>query len=193
NVAQLSTTNTFTATNRFNGVVIATNVNNQFTGAFTGNGGGLTNTVTAANYVYSFDTTSQAVIAANLFQAVIFSTNSITNGWSYVAGSSGSFTASQAGLYLVTYSAEAQATSVPATVTLHVLLGGVEFPGSQSVTTLSTASSPVTISKSFLVNVGASGTLKMELTGSSTTVSLVTGAGSGTTKPSIAITIVRIQ
>jgi hypothetical protein len=39
----LNGTNFFTGTNHFAGVVIATNVNNQITGAFTGNGGGLTN------------------------------------------------------------------------------------------------------------------------------------------------------
>ena len=43
NVALLNTNQSFTASNRFAGVVVATNVNNQFTGAFTGNGSGLTN------------------------------------------------------------------------------------------------------------------------------------------------------
>ena len=43
NVVLLTATNVFTGTNRFAGVVIATNVNNQFVGSFTGNGGGLTN------------------------------------------------------------------------------------------------------------------------------------------------------
>jgi hypothetical protein len=43
NVVLLNATNVFTGTNRFAGVVIATNGNNQFAGSFTGNGGGLTN------------------------------------------------------------------------------------------------------------------------------------------------------
>ena len=43
NVALLNATNAFTGTNRFAGVLIATNINNQITGTFTGNGGGLTN------------------------------------------------------------------------------------------------------------------------------------------------------
>src|SRR5208283_1441915 len=48
NVALLNGTNHFTATNQFAGVVIATNVDNQVTGSFTGNGNGLTS-LTPAN------------------------------------------------------------------------------------------------------------------------------------------------
>ena len=43
NVALLNTNQTFTGSNSFAGVVTATNVANTFVGAFTGNGGGLTN------------------------------------------------------------------------------------------------------------------------------------------------------
>jgi photosystem II stability/assembly factor-like uncharacterized protein len=43
NVALLNGTNVFAGTNRFAGVLQATNVNNQLTGGFSGNGGGLTN------------------------------------------------------------------------------------------------------------------------------------------------------
>jgi len=42
NVALLNRTNVFTSTNTFNGVVQATNANNQFTGTFTGNGAAVT-------------------------------------------------------------------------------------------------------------------------------------------------------
>ena len=48
NVALLNGTNAFTGTDRFAGVVFVTNANNQFTGAFTGNGAGLTNLPPAA-------------------------------------------------------------------------------------------------------------------------------------------------
>ncbi len=43
NVALLNTNQTFTASNRFSGVVMATNSANAFNGAFTGNGANLTN------------------------------------------------------------------------------------------------------------------------------------------------------
>src|ERR1019366_3675335 len=43
NIARLNGTHTFTGTNNFSGVVLATNENNVLTGMFTGNGAGLTN------------------------------------------------------------------------------------------------------------------------------------------------------
>ncbi len=43
NVTLLNGTNVFTGTNRFAGVVLATNANNQFAGVFAGTGAGLTN------------------------------------------------------------------------------------------------------------------------------------------------------
>lgn len=43
NVARLNGTNVFTGTNRFAGVIVATNISNQLTGSFAGNGAGLTN------------------------------------------------------------------------------------------------------------------------------------------------------
>ncbi len=42
-VALVDTNQTFTGTNTFNGVVLATNVNNKLSGSFTGNGAGLAN------------------------------------------------------------------------------------------------------------------------------------------------------
>jgi hypothetical protein len=42
----LNGTNSFTGTNTFSGPTIATNAGNIFNGAFTGNGGGLTNLAT---------------------------------------------------------------------------------------------------------------------------------------------------
>jgi len=43
NVAFLNGTNSFTGTNNFAGITIATNANNSFNGSFTGGGAGLTN------------------------------------------------------------------------------------------------------------------------------------------------------
>jgi len=43
NIARLNGTNVFSGTNTFNGIVRATNTQNVIVGAFTGNGGGLTN------------------------------------------------------------------------------------------------------------------------------------------------------
>ena len=63
NVAFLNGTNVFTGTNRFAGVVLATNANNQFTGGFTGNGAGLTN-LSGANLASG--TVADARLSANV-------------------------------------------------------------------------------------------------------------------------------
>ncbi|PWU22036.1 MAG: hypothetical protein C5B50_00320 [Verrucomicrobia bacterium] len=63
NVALLNSANFFAGTNRFSNVVLATNSNNQFTGAFTGNGGALS-ALNAANI--SSGTLSDARLSANV-------------------------------------------------------------------------------------------------------------------------------
>lgn len=64
NVALLNGTNVFAGTNRFSGVVQATNANNQLTGTFTGNGNGLTN-LFAANLTGPVPSTSLTSVPAN--------------------------------------------------------------------------------------------------------------------------------
>jgi len=85
NVALLNGTNVFAGTNRFAGVLQATNANNQLTGAFTGNGGGLTNlsatylTGTLADARLSTNVallnTNQNFTGSNRFAGVIVATN----------------------------------------------------------------------------------------------------------------------
>ncbi len=73
NVALLNGTNVFTGTNRFAGVTLATNANNQFTGRFTGNGGGLTN-LNSANLT---GTISSNNIAAGSITTVMLATGAV--------------------------------------------------------------------------------------------------------------------
>ena len=75
NVPWLNGTNTFVGSNNFAGVAIITNVANVFTGAFTGNGAGLTN-VSAANlsgFISGSQITAGSIgtvqLAANAVQA----------------------------------------------------------------------------------------------------------------------------
>jgi hypothetical protein len=60
NVALLDGTNSFTGTNTFAGVTIATNANNVFNGTFIGSGAGLTNV--SANSILGGLTTNFAVL-----------------------------------------------------------------------------------------------------------------------------------
>jgi hypothetical protein len=156
------------------------------------NGAALTNTITAANYVYAYDTTTQTAAVANTFQNINFNSNAQTNGWTHTAGTS-TFTNAQTGLYLVQYTAEGEITASSSTsISLIAVLNGTEIPGSQSSVSLATASLPTTLSKSFVVSVNTGGILQFQFAGSATTSEL-TGVGNGTTKPSIACTIIRIQ
>jgi hypothetical protein len=160
---------------------------------FAGNGAGLTNTTTAGNYVYAYDTTTQTAISANTFQAVTLNNNGQINGWTHTTGTA-SFTSGQAGLYLVQYAAVSQVTAgAPQTNSLNAVLNGTEIAGSQSATALTVANEPVSMSKSFIVSVAAANVLQFQFAGSSTSVQLVSGAGTGTTKPGFSVTIVRIQ
>jgi hypothetical protein len=159
-------------------------------GTFSGDGSGLYNTVTTGNYVSAYDATTQTASIANTFQGVTFAAV-FFSGWTYSAGS---FTCNHNGTYLIQYSAEVATTASSATtISLHVVDNGNEFPGSQSSVTLSVTNQPAGISKSLLITPNAGDALQVQFTGSSTSAELVAGNGAGTTKPSITMTIIRIQ
>jgi hypothetical protein len=162
----------------------------NLSGTFSGNGAGLYNTITTGNYVFAYDATSQTVATANTFQNVTFGAASL-GGWTYSAGS---FTCNQNGTYLIQYSAEVGTTANSATtVSLHIVDNGIEFVGSQSSVTVAVANQPTAISRSILITPNSGDVLQIQFTGSSTSAELVSGNGAGTTKPSIAATIIRIQ
>ena len=161
-------------------------------GTFNGNGGGLTNTLTAGNYVFAYDTSTQSATTANTFQDVTFSSNGSINGWTHTT-STAVFTCGQAGLYLVQYAGEAETTSGAATETLRVVVNGTEMAGSQSAVILPAATQPMVVTKSVLVPANASDALKIQFTATTTSGALVTNNGGGTTRPSISVTIIRIQ
>jgi len=80
NIARLNRANSFTATNSYTGVVIATNANNVVNGTVSGNGAGLTNLPATLNYIFSYDTNTQTVGSANTFQDITFSSAAQING-----------------------------------------------------------------------------------------------------------------
>ena len=161
-------------------------------GVFNGNGGGLTNTLTAGNFVYAYDTTTQSTLTANTFQDVTFSSNGQVNGWTHTVGTA-VFTCGQTGIYLVQYSAETETTTGAATDSLRAVLNGTEIPGSQSATGISAAGTPAVAAKSVLVMANASDSLKIQFTATTTSGALVINNGTGTARPSAALTIIRIQ
>jgi len=186
------------APNQFSGVVLAINANNVFDGTFAGNhsgdGSGLTNLPTTLSYVYSYNTTTQTVATASTFQDITFNTDAQISGWTHTAGSAG-FTNGPGGLYLIEYAAEtATANNSSTTVSLRALLNGTEIAGSQSVTAPGSANQAVPVSKSFIVKIPTSNTnlFKLQFAGSSVNNRL-SAAGLGTTRPSVSLTITRIQ
>ncbi|HEV2692687.1 MAG TPA: hypothetical protein VG347_07290, partial [Verrucomicrobiae bacterium] len=114
------------------------------------------------------------------------------SGWAHTAGQS-VFTCGQAGVYLIQYAGVTETTSGGATNSLRVVLNSTEIPGSQSVGTTSLALSPITVGKSVLAALNVADQIKVQFTSGSTTGALVTNNGSGTTRPSISVTIIRIQ
>jgi hypothetical protein len=173
-----------------NGTVTATN----FSGRFTGNASGLTNTPTQGNYVFVYDTSTQTAASANTFQDVTFDSNGPTNGWARQAGGA-FFTNQQAGLYLVEYSAHAENTLAGlSTVSLRAIVNAsTEVAGSQSAVEPDTANQSLVLSKSFIVNLASNNTLRLQFAGSTTSNRLIPNQGQGTTRPSISMTIIRIQ
>jgi hypothetical protein len=191
----LNGNNVLTGANTFSGSVLATNANNVVTGTFSGNGSGLTNLPTSQTYLYSYDTNTQAVVTANTFQDITFGADAQMSGWSHTAGSAG-FTNGPAGLYLIQYTAEtAIANNGNSTFSVHALFNGTEIPGSQSVAGPANSGLAMPLSKSFIARIPTANTnvLKLQFTGSSSNNRLLAGSGVGTTRPSVSLTIIRIQ
>jgi hypothetical protein len=174
-----------------NGTLAATN----FVGRFSGSGAGLTNVSgpSAANYVFAFDTGSQVVTAPGTFQDVTFSNNGQINGWAHTV-STAPFTCNQSGLYLVEYSAVTETMSAGlSTVSFHAILNAVEVAGSQVAVEPDVAGQALVASRSFIVSASAGNTLTLQFTGTTIQNRIVSSVGSGTTRPAVSMTIVRIQ
>jgi hypothetical protein len=190
NIARLN------GTNLFAGVVNAPNPNNNLNGNISGNGNGLTNLPTMLNYVYSYSTNTMTVTAPGNFQDVGFNADAQINGWTHAAGT-GNFTNGPAGLYLVEYAAETTTAnnSSGTTVSIHAMLNGMEVPGSQSATTPDSSGLATPVSKSFIVAIPTANTnvLKLQFAGSNVNNRLISNTGLGTTRPSVSMTIIRIQ
>jgi BclA C-terminal domain len=163
--------------------------------AFQGDGSGLSNVSAGAlgNYLFAYTTGLQIVGAGSVFQDITLTTDGQINGWTHILGSA-QYTNTQAGLYLIHYDAQASSTAATGTnVSVRVALNGVEVPGSQSSSSIATSFLQVVpLSKSFIASVNASDALTLQFTGSSPAVRLV-NAGSGSTRPSVSLTITRIQ
>ena len=147
---------------------------------------------TTANYVFAYDTTTQTPVVADTFQDITVNTNAQLNGWTHTAGTA-TFTCPQTGLYLIEYAVEAEVSNIGDIFSFRAELNGAEVAGSQSAIQPSGSAKATPGSKSFIANVTAGNTLALQLAATRTTDTLVQGTGQGTTRPSVSITIIKIQ
>ncbi len=143
-------------------------------------------------HVFSYDTTNQTVSTANTFQDITFSNNGSIAGWTHAVGTA-TFTCNTSGFYLVMVNARCERTTTgTTTMSLRVNQNGVEVPGSQTSVDSSTSNQALPMATMFVVSATNGDTIVAQFTGTATTNRLVANNGSGTTRPSITITIVKL-
>ena len=149
--------------------------------------------VTEGDYVYSYDTTTQTIASADTFQDVTFNTNGQLDGWSHTTGTA-NFTAGASGLYLATV--DAFATKTLAGAVYFEIIGvfnGTEIAGSESSIDIDPKDITYHIQSAFLFSATAGQVFKIQMASDSTTASIAPAAGIATTRPSIKLSIVRLN
>jgi len=148
--------------------------------------------VTAENFFHAYDTTTQSVAVANVFQPVIFDTNHHLNGWTHTAGTSG-FTCNQTGTYLISFNGHCQKTSGGnSLIELRIVSDGTEEVGTAVATTVSSNNNIRALPGNFILNVAAGVVLELEITGDSTGSELVAPPGDATVNVSVTFIATRI-
>jgi hypothetical protein len=144
-----------------------------------------------ANYAFIYDTTTQSLAVADIFQDITFGANGPLNKWTHAAGSA-PFVSEESGLFRVDY--RALTNSGLSTLSLRALVNGAEVPGSQSSisTPAGALGQAIPVSQSFLVSLNAGDQLHFQMAGP-LGLGLVGGNGLGDEKPSMTVTILRIQ
>ncbi|HWC52855.1 MAG TPA: hypothetical protein VG676_04645 [Chitinophagaceae bacterium] len=150
--------------------------------------------VTAANFVYAYSTSTKTFGTAGTWTDLTFnSAQPQINGWTHsLVSNAQNFTCNQTGIYQVIYSGQVNNNSPTNTYELDIraTLNGSEIAG--SVSSVQCSDSNPTIASNFLISVNSGDVLKLQLTGSNTNMRLQAGSY-GSVKPTITITIIRIQ
>lgn len=150
-------------------------------------------TSSTAGYAFAYDTTTQTVSIANTFQDLTLNTNGQLVGWTH-STKTPTFTCVQSGLYQVTYTIVSEKTSGSGTVSASVraTLNSTEIPGSQLSYDFVTNSQTITVTKPFMASFVTGDILKFQYTGGSTACRIIANDGTGTTKASITVSIIKI-
>ena len=139
--------------------------------------------------VFSYDTTTQVVAAANTPTNITFNTDINLMGWTHTSGNA-PFTCQLSGEYSVSYVITAfdTAPSPASTVSAICLLDDVQLAGSQSAINIVMQNQPYVITRSFTIRARTGDQLKLQLIGTAAT-NQIAGLGYGADKPSVSITI----
>ncbi|HSU29533.1 MAG TPA: hypothetical protein VLJ68_14195 [Chitinophagaceae bacterium] len=145
------------------------------------------------DFIYSYTTSTKTFSTAGTWADITFNTaHPQLSGWTHSTSSnSQNFTCTQTGLYMISFNGQANNTSSTTyELSVRATLDGTEIAG--SVASIQCSSSNPTVSNNFLASITSGQVLKLQLTGSNTAIQLSNGSY-GTTKPSIGITVVRIN
>lgn len=145
-------------------------------------------------YAFAFDTTNQTTSIASSFQDVTFNSNAQLLGWAHSTGTA-IFTCNSPGVYQITYAASSEtiANSGLISSTLRLTKNDTEIPGSQQTFEYATNNQISVQSKTIITTFSQNDVLKLQYAGSSTACRLIAGEGIGTTRPSVALTIMQLS
>jgi hypothetical protein len=145
------------------------------------------------NYVFSFDTTAQAIALINTWQDVIYDTNGEISDWTHTIGTA-DFTCSTSGLYAATVEANVERTGNAPSAALRALFNGVYIPGSHQGMDITSNNTTTPLSRTFLFDAVAGQIFKVQVSSTRTTVSIkpAPAPGGGVTAVSSSVTIRRL-
>lgn len=162
----------------------------------TGSGSNITVDVIApseTDFSHIFDTTTQAVVTANVFQDITLNTNGQLNGWTHTAGSA-DITCNQTGIYLVSYNATIEKTGGGGPVVEIIgVFNAIEVAGSQTSDAIAANSAPINVASSFIISATSGQILKFQLTATSTKGQITSAGVNAVTPVSFNSTITRLQ
>lgn len=146
---------------------------------------------------FAYSTSTQTTTSLNAFQTITFSAAPILNTWT--TSGVNTFVCRVTGKYLIEYSAEtgiSPALTVNTNISIRALKTSAEIAGSQANNLLSVGSgvtSVQTCAKSFIINVNAGDTIQFQYATDTSGGGILAATGNGTTRPSISVTIARLQ
>ena len=150
-------------------------------------------TLPGATLAHAYDTTTQIVAIANIFQNVTFNTNATLNGVTHVPGAS-AFTISSTGTYLVEAMIQGEVTAAaPKTASARLTLNSVEVPGSGRTVRIETNGSIEVLPVTAVVTLTSGDVVQVQLAGSGTSVQATAGVGPAAIQPCAALTIVKLS